>query len=80
MSDAPRRPPKVSPYLPTVMFFALAAYFAYDGWLNPAMDEHRTFNRVGAPLLFALGVFDWLRMRRRIRRREAERAADASGD
>ena len=77
MSAEPRKPPKVSPYLPTVMFFGLAVYFAYDGWLNPAMEEHRTFNRVGAVILFALGIVDWLRMRRRLRARAAERALES---
>jgi len=75
-----RRPPQVSPYLPTVLLFGLSLYFFYDGWFNPAMIEHRTFNRVGAPLLLALAIFDGVRMHRRLRKRAAERAAASSAE
>jgi len=44
----------------------MTAWFAYDGWLNPELAEHETFNRVGTAVLAlpaVLSIWQWLRDR-----------------
>ncbi len=63
-------------YLPTIILFGLAVWFFYDGWFNPEIEAVQ-FNRIGAPILLALAVFDFWRMRRR---RANARSADGPSE
>lgn len=72
----PKPRPQDSPYLFTIVLAALGLWFFYDGFFNPEMEEHLTFNRIGAGVLLGWAAWDFHRMRQKLRKR-AE-AADAA--
>jgi hypothetical protein len=77
VSDAPSPPPEPKPtddeevaptpfdgpYFLPVVLLGLALWFGYDGWINedPKMQQHGTFNRVGAVLLALGALLTWIR-------------------
>ena len=89
MSDQPTNPlppprsrpkPQDSPYLFTIVLAALGVWFFYDGFFNPDMEEHATFNRIGAGVLLGWAAWDFHRMRQRLRKRPEEAARTAAED
>jgi len=68
--EGPRNPFDNPYFLPTVLF-GFALWFGWDGWFNPAMEEHLLFNRVGFGVLLVLAIVTFIRARKEVR---AERA------
>jgi hypothetical protein len=79
-SPSRERRPAPSPYLLSVILFAMGLWFAYDGFLNQDFitkhegDATLAFNRYGAAVLLVLAAVDFYRMRRL----QLQRAARAS--
>jgi hypothetical protein len=46
-----------SPWFLPVLLWPLAAWFGYDGWFNPEMAEHLTFNRAGFVVLVVAAIW-----------------------
>jgi hypothetical protein len=74
----PRPRPQDSPYLFTIVLAALGLWFFYDGFFNPEMAEHLTFNRIGAGVLLGWAAWDFHRMRQKLRKRAEEAVHDAT--
>lgn len=64
--EGPRNPFDNPYFLPAVLF-GFALWFGWDGWFNPAMEDHLLFNRVGFGVLLALAAVTFLRARREVR-------------
>ena len=66
----PPAPPQMSPYLFTVLLIAFGLWCSYDGWLtkDPEMLEHATFNRVMSLILLPWGVYDFFKIRKRLKK------------
>ncbi len=45
-----------NPFFLPVVLLAFCVWFVYDGWFNPDM-EYIMFNRVGAGITLALGLY-----------------------
>jgi hypothetical protein len=67
-SPPPHRPTP-SPYMLSVILFAMGLWFLYDGFFSQKFAEesaeHLTFNRVGAFVLLGWAGIDFYRMRKR---------------
>lgn len=59
-------PPEISPYIFPLILAVMGAWCFYDGWLsvNPDMQEHVLFNRVGSGILLPWALLDFIRTRR----------------
>jgi len=55
-SEAPSTPFD-SPWFLPVLLWPLSAWFGYDGWFNPEMEEHLLFNRVGFGVLVLAAIW-----------------------
>ncbi len=49
--EGPAPTPFDHPLFLPILLFGLSVWFGYDGWFNPAMEEHRTFNQGGFVVL-----------------------------
>lgn len=60
-------PPKMSPYVFTILLIGFGLWCFWDGWLtsDPEMLAHATFNRVLSVILLSWGVYDFLKLRKR---------------
>lgn len=87
-TPAVRRHPTASktpfdyPFVFPGLLFVLGCWFGYDGWFNPEMEDHRTFNRV---LFWVFAVsFVWTlsvdyRVYKILKQRKAEELAGSDG-
>jgi hypothetical protein len=59
-------PPKMNPYIFTILLFGFGLWCFYDGWLttDPEMLEHATFNRVLSLILLPWGIYDFFKIRK----------------
>ena len=69
-SDPPQpHRPTPSPYMLSVILFAMGLWFLYDGFFSQKFAEesaeHLTFNRIGAFVLLGWAAIDFYRMRKR---------------
>jgi hypothetical protein len=55
-SEAPSTPFD-SPWFLPVLLWPLSAWFGYDGWFNPEMEEHLLFNRAGFGVLVLAAIW-----------------------
>ncbi len=62
--------PEISPYVFPVLLAGFGLWCFWDGWIstNPAMQEHALFNRIGSAVLLPWALWDFLRVRKRLRR------------
>jgi len=60
-------PPKMSPYVFTVLLIGFGLWCFWDGWLTSDTDmlEHATFNRVLSVILLSWGIYDFFKIRKR---------------
>lgn len=64
--EGPRNPFDNPYFLPAVLF-GFALWFGWDGWFNPAMEDHLLFNRAGFGVLLVLSLVTFLRARKEVR-------------
>ena len=59
-------PPRMNPYVFTVLLFALGLWCFYDGWLttDPEMLEHAMFNKVLSCVLLPWAIWDFFKVRK----------------
>ncbi len=60
-------PPKMSPYVFTVLLIGFGLWCFWDGWItsNPEMAAHATFNRVLSGILLPWGIYDYFKIKKR---------------
>ena len=60
-------PPKMSPYVFTVLLIGFGLWCFLDGWItsDPEMIEHSTFNRLLSGVLLPWGIYDYFKLRKR---------------
>lgn len=60
-------PPRMNPYIFTILLLGFGFWCFYDGWLttDPDMLEHATFNRVLSAILIPWGVWDFYKLQKR---------------
>lgn len=73
--DAPASTPFDNPFFLPVVLLGFAVWFTYDGWFNPEMEWVK-FNRVGALITWALGLFFGVRA---VRERRAGSGSEGDG-
>lgn len=73
--DAPASTPFDNPFFLPVVLLGFAVWFTYDGWFNPEMEWVK-FNRVGALVTWALGLFFGVRA---VRERRAGSGSEGDG-
>jgi hypothetical protein len=68
-SDQRKKPPEMSPYLFTVLLAGFGIWCVYDGWFTTdvEMQKHIWFNRTLGPILLGWSIWDYFRMRKKIR-------------
>lgn len=59
-------PPKMNPYIFTILLLGFGLWCMYDGWFttDPEMLEHSTFNKVIALILLPWSVYDFFKVRK----------------
>ncbi len=59
-------PPRMNPYIFTILLFGFGFWCFYDGWLttDPEMLEHATFNRVLSAILIPWGIWDFYKLQK----------------
>ena len=62
----PPGPPRMNPYIFTILLFGFGFWCFYDGWLttDPEMLEHATFNRVLSAILIPWGIWDFYKLQK----------------
>ena len=65
-------PPRLNPYVVTVLLVAFGLWCAWDGWVttNPDKLEHATFNKVLSCILLPLAVWDFFKLRKSSKKKE----------
>jgi hypothetical protein len=76
--EAPPPTPFDHPLFLPVILSGLALWFGYDGWFNPEMADHLTFNRYGFGVLL-LGAI-WYGYKGLQEMKEAREAEGRGGD
>jgi len=73
------RRPEISPYVFPVLLAGFGLWCFWDGWIsnNPAMQEHFLFNRIGSAVLLPWALWDFLRVRKRLRSAPGEPPKDS---
>ncbi len=73
------RRPEISPYVFPVLLAGFGLWCFWDGWIssNPAMQEHSLFNRIGSAVLLPWALWDFLRVRKRLRSAPGEPPKDS---
>ena len=63
----PPKPPKMSPYVFTVLLMGFGLWCMWDGWFtsDPEMAEHALFNQVLAAVLIPWAVWDFFNVRKK---------------
>lgn len=63
------KPPRMNPYIFTVLLLGFGLWCAWDGWLtrNPEMAEHVVFNRVMSSILIPWAIWDFFKVRKRFK-------------
>ena len=59
--EGPAPTPFDHPLFLPVLLTGLMLWFGYDGWFNPEMEEHRTFNQVGFVVLLIGAIYTGLK-------------------
>jgi hypothetical protein len=65
-------PPKMSPYIFTILLIGFGLWCFWDGWLTTDLEmlEHALFNKVLSAVLLPWGVFDFFKLRKRQKNKE----------
>lgn len=65
--DQKPAPPRMNPYIFTILLMGLGLWCFWDGWLtsDPEMAEHALFNQVLSVGLIAWAVWDFFKLRKR---------------
>ncbi|HKJ97631.1 MAG: hypothetical protein R6V15_00150 [Desulfotignum sp.] len=60
-------PPRMSPYVFTLLLLGFGLWCFWDGWLtsDPDMAEHALFNQVLSLILIPWAVWDFFKVRKR---------------
>lgn len=60
-------PPRMSPYVFTVLLMGFGLWCFWDGWLttDPEMAEHALFNQVLSVILIPWAIWDFYKVRKR---------------
>ena len=61
------QPPRMSPYVFTLLLLGFGLWCFWDGWLttDPDMAEHALFNRVLSLILIPWAIWDFFKIRKR---------------
>ena len=61
------QPPRMSPYVFTLLLLGFGLWCFWDGWLtsDPDMAEHALFNQVLSLILIPWAVWDFFKVRKR---------------
>ena len=67
-------PPAMNPYIFTILLAFFGVWCFYDGWLttDPEMQTHALFNQVLSMILLPWSVYDFYKLRKAKKKREAE--------
>ena len=62
-----KAPPRMSPYIFTILLIGFGLWCFWDGWLttDPDMLEHAMFNKVLSVVLLPWGIYDFFKINTR---------------
>ncbi len=65
--NTPPQPPRMSPYVFTLLLLGFGLWCFWDGWLttDPDMAEHALFNQVLSLILIPWAIWDFFKVRKR---------------
>jgi hypothetical protein len=65
-------PPRMSPYVFTLLLLGFGLWCFWDGWLttDPDMAQHALFNQVLSVILLTWAVWDFFKIRKRLKNRK----------
>jgi hypothetical protein len=63
-----KSPPKLNPYVFTVLLFLFGAWCFFDGWIstNPEMEDYKLFNQIASGVLIPWAVYDFFKVRKKM--------------
>jgi len=66
-------PPRMNPYILTILLFGFGAWCFKDGFMNPDPDyEHKLFNQVLSVVFLAWGAYDFYKLKKNKKKDEKQ--------